>query len=227
MKNLLLIFLLVWANQCYSKDILAGTLNGTLVTFDTNGKEIPVSGRDIQIFYENNKFRTAARTNDNGDFTLHIKSNQPIVQGRKLKLIIKGDEYFILSPYNGELFPPESLTSYELKVIAVSNGSRTQTGPLYAEFTNRDRTKIYQRQLYTVQVISTSSNAQAIKVRDLFISNHYDSFIDAVEEDDGSTFFKVYVSKSNNWEQTNKLKRKIRRIFNGRYSDAFVKSILY
>lgn len=226
-KHAILTILIIFSSACYSKESLSGLLNGSVVTFDKNGKEIPVSGRDILLSYESNKFRTATRTNDNGDFTFHIKENQPLVQGRKIKINIKGDEYFILSPYNGESFPPESLISYELKIIVASNGSKIQTGQLYAEFINKDLTKINQRQLYTVQVVSTSSNSQAINVRDFFRKNHYESFIDTVDEENGSVSYKVYISKNENWEQANKLKKSIRRMFSGKYSDAFVKSIIF
>lgn len=218
---------ILMSSPSFSKPTSEGEwLNGTITTYDSIGKEIPWAGNVIEVYYENDKYRTAATTGDQGNFHLRIK--KPMVLGRKVRFNLKVDDYFILSPYNGEFFPPESLTNFDLKIKVVSNSSKAvQVGPLYANFTNKDRKKAAtQKQLYTVQVVSTTSSKESIKIRNFFVSNGYDSFIDTIKETYGLVTYKVYVTTSTDWETTNKVKRKIRRRFKRKYKDSFVKSIL-
>lgn len=225
MKKLLLIFLLIISPLSIAKDTVKDWLNGSVSTFDLVGKKIPWSGNVIKISYEREKYRTATKTNNKGDFHLFIK--KPIVLGTKVTLSIDEDDYFILAPFNGEFYPPRDLTNFELHIIVVSNSSKVvQVGPLYASFSNQDISKKNQKQMYTVQVVSTTSNLKAAATRDFFRRRGYDSFVDTLKQNFGLAIYKVYVTTSTDWATTNKVKNTIRKGFKRKYKDAFVKSVL-
>lgn len=234
MKNIIytLVALILFQHQLYAEgaapDItISGTINGIVTTF-IKGIEVPVSGREVTIIYDKNKKKTA-KTNDDGVFYIQIKGNDRLPLGRKIKFKISGQDSFILSPYNGEMFPPKELTlsGYELKLVVVSNGSQLQAGPLRASFISRDISNQNKKQRYSVQILSTIDPKKALKIRNEFRNMGYDSFIIHETKENGLVVHNVYSSSFVTFKDANKVKNKIRRLYKKKYKDAFVKLILY
>lgn len=227
MRNIITIILLLSPFGVYAEETIYGTINGYVTTYLSNGIEIPVSGRVINILYDNDK-RKSGKTNDDGYFHIEIKSTHRIPLGRKVKFTVASEDYFILSPYDGVIFPPKELTSsgYETKLVIVSNGSQLQTGPLKANFINRNVNERNKKQRYSVQVLSTVKYEKAINVRNSFRKRGFDSFIIRKTRENGLVIHNVFSSSFNNFKAANKEKNRVRSSFNKKFNDAFVKLIL-
>ena len=197
-----------------------GWLKGKVITYNSNRKEIPLVGRKIHITYNNGAEKNSTKINEVGDFRFNIKN---MIYGKKIKITIEGGrDYFILYPYNGEMFPPESLKSYQLNIVVISNDSKVQTGSFYANFKNRDRKRASKIQGYTVQVLATHSWTTAVNVESFFRNNN--SFKECE-----NNLCRVYVSFSKNRKDAINLKNRIKRDFKKqhKYQDIFVRSILH
>ncbi len=201
-----------------------GLVNGKVITYDSNGKRIPIIGRVVTIIYNDGREHIARKTDEVGDFHLPISPKKKIRLGKKIKIIIDSKDYFILSPFDGEMFPPESLKSYQLNIIVVSNDSKVQTGLYYSTFKNRDRNKVSKKQGYTIQILATREWNQAVNEESFF--RNYNSFKEYSEEEN---LYRIYVSFYKNRKDAIRLKNKIKKDFKSKrkYQDIFVKSILH
>ena len=203
-----------------------GRLNGKIITYNSMGKRLPLVGRKIRITY--NDGRETVKSNnlidESGDFHLKISEKKKMILGKKIKLNIDSKDYFILSPFDGEMFPPESLKSYELNIVVISNDSKVQTGSFYACFKNKDISRVNKKQGYTIQVIATQNWNKAVSVETFF--KNYNSFKECPKEEN---LCRVYVSFYKNRKDAIKLKDKIKKDFKlkHQYQDIFVKSILH
>jgi len=203
-----------------------GRLNGKIITYNSMGKRLPLVGRKIRITY--NDGRETVKSNnlidESGDFHLTISEKKKMRLGKKIKISIDSKDYFILSPFDGEIFPPESLKSYQLNIVVISNDSKVQTGSFYAYFKNRDISRINKKQGYTIQVSATQNWTKAVNVEAFF--KNYNSFKECTKEEN---LCRVYVSFYKNRKDAIKLKDKIKKDFKlkHQYQDIFVKSILH
>jgi hypothetical protein len=223
-------FFIILSIFIFNLDIQAeeiyGRLNGKVVTYNSVGKRLPIVGRKIKIIY--NDGRKSVESNkpidESGDFHLTIDDKEKMILGKKIKITIDSKDYFILSPYNGEMFPPESLKSYQLNIIVISNDSKVQTGSFYANFKNRDRSRANRKQGYTIQVIATRDWTKAVDTEASL--KNYNSFKECRNEDN---ICRVYVSFFQNRKDAISLKNRIKRDFKSKklYQDIFVRSILH
>ena len=226
MKYFFLIFCILNL-EIQAKEItntIFGLLNGSVVTYNNDGKKIPITGREISIIYNDGMKEEKSRIDERGDFHINIKNEKKLILGKKIKIIIDSKDYFILSPFNGEMFPPESLESYELNIVAISNDSKVQTGYFYANFKNRDRNRVNKKQGYTIQVLATHNWSKAVETESFFINQN--SFKECPKEEN---ICRVYVSFYKNRKDAIRLKNKIKKNFKykRKYQDIFVKSILH
>lgn len=225
MKYLILAIFLIISSLC-SGENLKGIIDGKATIYTHEGSQEPFSGNMIQIYYHNGRYSTAATTDDDGVFYIIIDPKKPLVAGSKIKLKLENKNYFILSPFNGEMSAPISTSSYELKISVVSNKSVIKTSNLEAEFINRDKNKEKQLQQYAIQILSTNNHVSALMARDFFRSKQYDSFIRKITMKHGLILYKVYSSSYSSWQEANNIKKRIRKSFRRKYKDSFVRLIL-
>lgn len=222
--TLLIFIITLIAYPCYSENYnknVLGVISGKAIYYDDNGIEQPIIGRNIEIIYNKGLTKRKVNTDTDGEFILAIKNPLPLIKGEEIKIKINDKKYFIISPYNGVMFSPRSLTNYKLKIVTITNESKIKTNKLSAQFNLSRNIKYYKDSIfYTVQVCSTSSKDEANKKRNYFIKLGYDAFI---KESIYDGKHKVLISQFENKKSANRLKNTIRSKFKKDYGDAFVR----
>ena len=181
-------------------------LRGHIVKIKDNGQEEAFKNVGISI----NKSAIQARTFEKGNFDLKKNSKQ-FKFGDKIQLKLSDSKWFILSPFNGELFVPNK--AEKIKVRVISKQSRVYA----ALFTTVSD--------YSIQVVSTYNEAYAIDTvnalkKDKYTDVYYEAHAKANVPKNGF-FYKVKVGHFKSKEEAIKTLSKIRKRYK-MWKDAFL-----
>jgi len=199
-------------------------LTGKLVTYTSDGYEIPMASQNISIQHTT----INADTDERGVFRLNLRAEQnkyanQLKPGRKITLKLKDPGWFILTPYEGKLYVPKILDDYEMTVRVVFNQSKVKLGAYNAVFsTNKPNSK---RLHFAAQVVSTISELSAYTVMDRFKRVGYAPTVKVIKEKNGKSTFKVFAGIYPNRVIAQNEVKKIKNRF-PKHKDAFIKLIL-
>ena len=176
-----------------------------VVEIKDNGQEKVFKNVGISI----NKSAIQAKNLGNGKFDLKKNAKQ-FKFGDKIQLKLSDSNWFILSPFNGELFVPNK--AEKIKVRVISKQSRVYA----ALFTTvRD---------YSIQVVSTYNEAYAIDTMNALKKDYKDVYYEAHAKANvpkNGFFYKVKVGHFKNKKEAIKVLMKIRKRYKF-WKDAFL-----
>lgn len=218
MRLLILLILFFAPLQLLASD---SYLSGNLKAYTPYGKQEPMAGVRISVLYNDEVFST---TDSQGRFRLNLSLGNNLSVGKKIILKIDEPSWFILAPFKGELFIPQSLENYELNVNLVTNRSRLQIDGFTASFAGKNNNGEEINQMFLVQVLTSTSRDASFLTNNFFLEKGYKTNIQVTKSFNDIVYYKVQVGNFITKDKANIEKNLIRKKYK-KYKDAFVKLV--
>ena len=192
-------------------------LHGKVTNFSEDGIEYPVKNESISINGTGVRLKTT--TDNEGKFHLNLApGKKPLLEaGDKVRLHMDlSNKWFMLSPYNGNMFLPINSKNIDISIKLLANKSKIKTKSFTINIDNGKKEKAQ----YCIQILSVNSYNSAKKIKDTFNKkwkNKYNAYIEILTLKQKKVY-KVLVSispytKSNTIEAKNKIRKKYKGAF--------------